>query len=106
MRSTNYSSFYKHMKKKAPRIFDSLQDWMEKTGNNQACLREMLAERCGIKISHAHMSAVLTGRFRCSLGKAIALSAITGVPVEKLVEWPRRQYRKQVNTIDENKVTS
>lgn len=71
------------------RPYESLQDWMERTNHTQTELREMVYERTGYRISGPHLSGVLTGRWRCSLEKAIALSKVTGVPVEKLVRWPR-----------------
>jgi transcriptional regulator with XRE-family HTH domain len=63
--------------------YKSLQDWMERTGTNQT----ELARRAGM--TKAHLSMVLKGSRRCSLTKALTLSAITGVPVEKLTEWPK-----------------
>lgn len=67
---------------------------MERTGNGQTELRHMLYDRFGISVSKGHMSGILTGRWRCSLEKAVALSKITSVPVEKLVEWPRASRRQ------------
>lgn len=63
--------------------YRSLQDWMERTGVNQA----ELARRA--KMPASQLSQLLSGSRRCSLGRALTLSAITGVPVEKLVEWPK-----------------
>lgn len=61
----------------------TLQAWMEREGVNSA----ELARRA--KIQPSLMSMILTGGRRCSLANAIVLSAITGVPVEKLTEWPK-----------------
>jgi hypothetical protein len=77
------------MKRQTVRPYQSLQDWMERTGTNQTELRRLVYDRTGLSISKGHMSSILTGRFRCSLQKAIALHRVTGVPVEKLVKWPR-----------------
>ena len=68
------------MNKKA---YTSLQDWMERTGTNQT----ELARRAGM--TKAHLSMVLKGSRRCSLTKALVLSKVTGVAVEKLTEWPK-----------------
>lgn len=62
---------------------------MERTGTSQTELRQMVFDRTGLHISAPHMSSILTGRYRCSLQKAVALNRVTGVPVEKLVKWPR-----------------
>lgn len=67
---------------------------MERTGTNQTELRQLLHDRCGITISKPHMSGILTGRWRCSLEKAVAFQRVTGVPVEKLVTWPKRSLCK------------
>lgn len=56
---------------------------MERTGTTQA----RLAELAGIK--SPHMSSILKGSRRCSLDVALRLAAVTGVPVEKLVQWPK-----------------
>ncbi len=63
--------------------YSSLQDWMERTGTNQA----RLAKLAGMLPSQ--LSDVLKGSRRCSLQKALALHAVTGVPVEKMVAWPK-----------------
>ena len=85
-------------RKKSKRPYESLQDWMERTGHNQTALRRLVAEQTGVVISAPHMSGILTGRWRCSLEKAIALSRVTGVPVEKLTEWPRAAFDKTSHT--------
>lgn len=63
--------------------YTSLQDWMERTGTTQA----ELARR--VQMPQSQLSQLLKGSRRCSLFKALALSKVTGVPVEKLVEWPK-----------------
>lgn len=63
--------------------YKSLQDWMERTGTNQT----ELGRRAGI--TKSHLSMILKGSRRCSLAKALVLSRITGVPVEKLAAWPK-----------------
>lgn len=72
------------------RGYSSLQDWMERTGTNQA----ELARRA--KIATSQLSMVLKGSRRCSLEKALALSRVTGVPVEKLVEWPKVPIKRTI----------
>lgn len=65
------------------RPYTSLQDWMERTGTTQS----KLAALAGIK--PPTLSMLLKGSRRCSIRVAMQLSAVTGVPVEKLVEWPK-----------------
>jgi plasmid maintenance system antidote protein VapI len=76
----------------AGRPFTSLQDWLERTGTTQA----KLAQLVGVK--PPTISSLLKGSRRCSLVLALKLSAVTTVPVEKLVEWPKvplvRTYNK------------
>ncbi len=68
-------------KKKAP--YRSLQDWMERTRTSTTKLAEMSG------LTQSHLSYILTGGRRCSIEKALKLSEITGVPVQKLVVWGR-----------------
>lgn len=56
---------------------------MERTGTTQV----ELARRAGIKTPH--LSMILKGSRRCSIDKALTLARVTGVPVEKLVQWPK-----------------
>jgi len=56
---------------------------MERTGTTQS----KLAALAGIK--PPTLSMLLKGSRRCSIRVAMQLSAVTGVPVEKLVEWPK-----------------
>jgi len=67
---------------------ESLQDWMERTGTNT----EALAKLSGIQ--RPHLSKILSRSRRCSLVKALALSRLTGVPVENLVKWKGVPNRK------------
>lgn len=68
------------------RPYESLQDWMERTGTNTT----QLAKLAGI--GRSHLSYILTRSRRCSIVKAIRLSRVTGVPVEKLIEWKKVKY--------------
>lgn len=61
----------------------SLQEWMEREGVNAA----ELARRT--KIQPSMLSMILRGGRRCSLKNAAVLHAVTGVPVEKLTQWPK-----------------
>lgn len=61
----------------------TLQAWMEREGVSSG----ELARRAKLKPSL--MSMILTGGRRCSLRNAVVLSAITGVPVENIVTWPK-----------------
>lgn len=73
-----------------PRAYASLQDWMERTGTNTT----ELARRAGM--TKSHLSMILKGSRRCSLEKALLLSKITGVPVEKLKEWPKVPVKRTI----------
>lgn len=61
---------------------------MERTGTNGRQLLKLLRER-GESMSEGHLSNVLKGSRRCSLGKAIVLHEITGVPIKSIAQWPR-----------------
>lgn len=69
------------------RPYASLQDWLERTGTPQVTLSKLT----GIK--PPHLSKILSRSRRCSIEKALILSEVTGVPVEKLVEWKTRRPR-------------
>jgi plasmid maintenance system antidote protein VapI len=69
------------MKRTKKRPYRSLQDWMERTRTSQTKLARLSG------ITQSHLSYLLTGSRRCSIQKALVLSRITGVPVEKLVKW-------------------
>lgn len=68
---------------KKQKEYASLHDWLDRTGTPQY----VLARMC--EISEPALSMLLRGSRRCSLVKALRLSEVTGVPVEKLVEWPK-----------------
>jgi transcriptional regulator with XRE-family HTH domain len=74
----------------AKRPYDSLQDWLERTGTPQLTLAKLA------NISPAYLSRILSRSRRCSITFALRLSEVTGVPVEKLVEWSK--YRPQAIT--------
>jgi plasmid maintenance system antidote protein VapI len=63
------------------RRYGSLQEWMEHTGTPV----QTLAQLAGM--DRTHLSRVLTRSRRCSLAAAMRLSEVTGVPVQKLIEW-------------------
>jgi len=73
---------------KKPR-YTSLQDWMDRTGHNQDALVRLVNRRTTVTITAAALSMILRGSRRCSLKHAMALSLVTGVPVENLTEWPK-----------------
>jgi plasmid maintenance system antidote protein VapI len=70
---------------KRKRTYRSLHEWLDRTGTPQY----VLARRA--KITDSTLSMLLRGSRRCSLDVALRLGEITGVPVEKLVEWPKFQ---------------
>jgi predicted transcriptional regulator len=65
------------------REYVSLQDWLERTGTPIQTLAKLA------KMDRTHLSRVLSHSRRCSLVAAMRLHEVTGVPVEKLVEWKR-----------------
>jgi hypothetical protein len=64
----------------------SAADWLDRTGTNQAQLVKMIKAR-GIAMTAPQMSDILRKAKPCRLATAIAISEITGVPVQKLVAW-------------------
>jgi transcriptional regulator with XRE-family HTH domain len=54
---------------------------MQRTHTNQVTLARLAG------LTQSHLSYILTGGRRCSLDKALRLSAITGVPIQQLVPW-------------------
>lgn len=48
----------------------------------------MLLKQHGRTLSEGHMSNILKGSRRCSLGLAIDLNEITGVPIRVIARWP------------------
>jgi antitoxin component HigA of HigAB toxin-antitoxin module len=76
------------------RPYTSIQDWMERTGTSQVELSRMSG------IRPYDLSRILSRSRRCSLARALVLHYVTGVPVEKLVEWkgvpPRKLFEQAV----------
>jgi len=60
---------------------------MEATGTNATQLIRLLAQK-GCSVSKGTMSSILSKSRRCSLGTALALHEVTGVPIPNMVEWP------------------
>ena len=75
--------------KRTKTTFNSLHEWLDRTGTPQY----VLARRAGM--TESALSMLLRGSRRCSLRKALALSSVTGVPVEKLVRWPQFDETRQ-----------
>jgi hypothetical protein len=73
-----------------PKVYASLNEWMEVKGINGRQLLAMLRER-GRTLSEGHLSNILKGSRRCSLMLALDLNEITGVPVRAIARWPRVQ---------------
>jgi transcriptional regulator with XRE-family HTH domain len=71
------------MKKKTQTPPATLQEWMEREGVSGA----ELARRA--KLPPSYVSMVLRGSRRCSLKHAVTLSAITGVSVQNIAQWPK-----------------
>lgn len=78
----------------APR---SLQGWMERTGTNALELIALVKRETGVSISPTMMSFILRGSRRCSQVNAVALSAVTGVPIKTLKQWPKVSETAQVS---------
>lgn len=72
----------RRVNRKKPR-YDSLHDWLDRTGTQQRILAKLA------RMSPGHLSMILRGSRRCSLQRALLLSTITGVPIERIAEWPR-----------------
>lgn len=70
--------------------FLSLQDWLERTGTPVSTLAKLAG------MDRTHLSRVLSRSRRCSLDAALRLHRVTGVPVEKLVEWGKRETDAQL----------
>lgn len=75
-----------HDEQPAPR---SLQEWMERTQTNASRLLTILRAKTGKTISPMMMSYILRGSRRCSLVNAMALHAVTKVPIDTLMQWPK-----------------
>lgn len=78
----------------APR---SLQEWMEREGCTAERLLQMVRRKTGRDISRTMFSFILRGSRRCSLQNALALHAVTGVPIDTLTEWPRVSYMAKLS---------
>lgn len=77
-----------------PKKPQSLHEWLTATGTTQTALCRLVLVKTGLAISKGAMCDILRGSRRCSLEKALALAEVTGVPVEKLVEWPTARTRR------------
>jgi transcriptional regulator with XRE-family HTH domain len=80
-------------RKRAPQ---SLQAWMERHGVSQ----QRLAKLAGMPQST--ISQILSGSRRCSLEKALDLHDLTGVPVEKLAQWPRTPVTRRIAALSQD----
>lgn len=76
------------MPKRKP-SYGSLHEWLDRTGTQQQTLARLIG------IADSTLSMLLRGSRRCSLPLAMRIADITGVPVEKLVEWPKFQPRRK-----------
>lgn len=76
------------MTSRPSRPYTSLQDWLERTGTTQTRLAEL------VQMPKSQLSQLLTGSRRCSVMKALALSKVTGVPVENLTAWPKIPFKR------------
>lgn len=77
------------MKRSTNQSFAPLQQWLKRTGYTRNELLAMLEKQEGMAVSKQHLSAMFMRRWGCSLALGIALSRVTGVPVEKLVLQPK-----------------
>jgi hypothetical protein len=64
----------------------SVAEWLERTGTNITELAAMVRAK-GLPLTLGGLSNVLRRSRPCRLAVAIALSDITGVPVQQLVAW-------------------
>lgn len=71
------------------RPYQTIQEYMEKTGTTQEMLIRRVREKADIVISPAMLSMILRGSRRCSVTNAYGLSLVTGVSFKRLIKWPR-----------------
>lgn len=71
------------------RKFTSLQDYMERTGSTARDLLAQIFKATGVRISESMFSYMLRGSRRISNWNALAISAVTGIPIEVLTKWPK-----------------
>lgn len=64
----------------------SVAEWLERTGTNITELARMVRAK-GLPLTLGGLSNILRRSRPCRLAVAIALSDITGVPVQQLVAW-------------------
>jgi plasmid maintenance system antidote protein VapI len=69
---------------------------MERTGTSA----DALAKLSGIR--RPHLSKILTRSRRCSVVKAMRLWKVTGVPIERLVEWGKIKPRRNSRAVARN----
>ena len=77
--------------------YNSLQEYMERTGTSARRLLELVRAETGHIISPAMFSYILRGSRRCSRYNAFALHVVTGVPIDAMTEWPKVQESEQVS---------
>jgi hypothetical protein len=77
---------------------------LDTTGTSQAEFLRMFRSHTGIDMAHSQLSMLLRGSKRCSVTRAIEISEITGVAVEKLVAWPRERTHRISEQAVENQV--
>lgn len=68
-----------------PVAFQALAAWLKRTKTSRHELIATLKRREGVAITEQHLSSMFRGCWGCSLRCALAISRVTGVPVEKLV---------------------
>lgn len=78
------------------RPYANIWDWMERTGTNQAQIAAMT------KIKRSFLSLILSRSRRCSLENALKLSAVSGVPVEKLFDKSTGDSAARSGAVSEN----
>lgn len=69
------------------RPYESLNDWMERTGTNNTRLLAMVKDKTGHTISPALLSMILKRSRRCSRFNAFALHMVTGLDMDILTQW-------------------
>jgi hypothetical protein len=84
--------------------YRSLRHWLRETGHSQGSLRALVYAKTGLYISKSAMCSYITGAHLASLPKALALSRVTGVPVEKLSDGSTMQSRRISEQAVENQV--
>ena len=77
----------------ASRKFETLQEYLEGTHTTARELLVKVFQVTGVRISESLFSYFLRGSRRISGWNAMAINAVTGVPIDNLTAWPKGSKR-------------